>query len=178
MGRTPTYEEVARFHGHECSGLAVGYRVALAARELLSTARARDEEIVTVAENDSCAVDALQVVLGCTTGKGNLILRDHGKHVYTVHNRSTGEGVRISVQRPAKWRDLDAEAARRTLLEAPEEAFLRVEPTSDPPPDRARLEPSEPCEECGEPTMASRLVESGRRRLCRPCAAAAARSRR
>jgi hypothetical protein len=40
-------------------------------------------------ENDSCSVDAVRVVTGCTFGKGNLVLRDCGKHVYTFINRNT-----------------------------------------------------------------------------------------
>ena len=178
MAQAPSYDEVARFHGHKCPGLAMGYRVALAARELLRAGRAPDEELVTVAENDSCAIDAIQVILGCTAGKGNLIVRDHGKQVYTIHNRVTGEGVRISVQRPAEWSELDREATRRALLEAPSEAFLKIVPADEPAPDYAQIEPSEACEDCGEPTMASRLVEIGGRRLCRPCADRANRSRR
>ena len=132
MDDAPSYEEVSVFHGHKCPGLAIGYRVALAARELLRAGRAPDEELVTVAENDSCAIDAIQVILGCTAGKGNLIVRDHGKQVYTIHNRATGDGVRISVQRPAEWDGLDREAARRALLEAPSEAFLKAEPAGGP----------------------------------------------
>src|ERR1700687_5756679 len=88
--------EVIQFHGHLCSGLALGYRVAKAALRELGGDRPRDEELVAVVENDSCAVDAVQFITGCTFGKGNLIFRDYGKHVYTFFNRRTGQGVRIS----------------------------------------------------------------------------------
>jgi formylmethanofuran dehydrogenase subunit E len=170
MSGPPSYDDVVAFHGHDCPGLAVGYRVALVARERLRIERAPDEEIVAVVENLSCAVDAIQVVLGCTVGKGNLILRDWGKHVYTIHNRATGEGLRISVERPADWRELSRDEVRRALLEAPPEQFLKLGSAPGPLPEKARVEPSEPCAECGEGTMASRLVEVGGRRVCVPCA--------
>ncbi len=52
---------------HRAAGLAV--------REL-ALLRAGDEELVAMVENNSCAVDAIQMVTGCTAGKGNLIFCD------------------------------------------------------------------------------------------------------
>jgi len=48
-----TYEEIIRFHGHECPGLAMGYRMATAAMDELDSIRAEDEEIVAIVENDA-----------------------------------------------------------------------------------------------------------------------------
>ena len=88
--------EAIQFHGHLCPGLALGYRVAKAALRELKAERPRDEELVAIVENDSCAADAIQFITGATFGKGNLIFRDYGKHVYTFFNRRTNHGVRIS----------------------------------------------------------------------------------
>ena len=63
-----TYEEIIQFHGHECPGLAMGYRMATAAMTRLDSIRAEDEEIVAIVENDACGVDALQCITGCTFG--------------------------------------------------------------------------------------------------------------
>jgi len=90
-----TFEEIVRFHGHQCPGLAIGYRMATAAMENLQSMRAEDEELVAIVENDACGVDALQCITGCTFGKGNLLFRDYGKQVYTVYSRSTRKGVRV-----------------------------------------------------------------------------------
>src|SRR4030043_344956 len=89
------YSEIIRFHGHACPGLAIGYRMARAAMEALGASRSADEEIVAIVENDACGVDALQYLTGCTFGKGNLIFKDYGKHVYTIYNRKTKKGVRV-----------------------------------------------------------------------------------
>ncbi len=35
-----TYEEIIQFHGHECPGLAMGYRMATAAMDKLDSIRA------------------------------------------------------------------------------------------------------------------------------------------
>ena len=74
-----TWRDCAEFHGHECGGLTIGYKAALYAIKLLDIGRAEDEEIVCISENDACGVDAIQVMLGCTAGKGNLLFHLAGK---------------------------------------------------------------------------------------------------
>ena len=100
-----TYEEIIQFHGHDCPGLAMGYRMATAAMKNLESFRADDEELVAIVENDACGVDALQCVTGCTFGKGNLRFRDYGKHVYTIYARNTRTGVRVYFHGRASRRD-------------------------------------------------------------------------
>ena len=58
------FEEVAAFHGHVCPGLAIGYRMACAGMDALTSVRSADEELVAIVENDACGVDALQCVTG------------------------------------------------------------------------------------------------------------------
>ena len=58
------------FHGHLCPGLTIGYLAAKVGLERLGIGRAEDEELIAIVENDSCAVDAVQVLTGCTFGKG------------------------------------------------------------------------------------------------------------
>lgn len=65
-----TFEQVVTFHGHLCMDIALGYRVAKTALHELSCERPQDEELLAVVETDSCSVDAIQAVTGCTFGKG------------------------------------------------------------------------------------------------------------
>src|SRR4030066_981430 len=90
-------EEIVEFHGHICPGLVLGYRVSMLALKELGE-RAIDEELVAIVQNNSCAVDAVQVMTGCSFGKGNLIFKDYGKQVYTFIKRPSGDGLRISVE--------------------------------------------------------------------------------
>jgi hypothetical protein len=87
------FQKAAEFHGHTCPGLAMGYRVAKYVKEHYP--RAKDEELVCIAENKSCSLDAIQSLLGCTAGKGNLILKDNGKQVFTVYSRDNNKALRI-----------------------------------------------------------------------------------
>ncbi len=45
--RIPTFEETVTFHGHACPGLALGYRVAVAAMNRLCAARFQHDTFLT-----------------------------------------------------------------------------------------------------------------------------------
>ena len=90
-----TWEECVAFHGHSCPGLTIGYKAALYAIRLLDLSFSEDEEVVCISENDACCVDAIQIMLGCTAGKGNLLFHMTGKMAFTFLNRETGKSVRI-----------------------------------------------------------------------------------
>lgn len=168
-------QPVVAFHGHLCPGLLIGYRAALAASRALDLGKSEDEELVTVAENNSCSVDAFQQMLSTTFGKGNLIWRDHGKQAFTVIDRPKNRAVRVSFigdrlkhQRPDGA--MDREAFVQELLNAPQESLFKVEEVAVEPPPQAVIEKSIICDRCGEPTQASRTVKLDGQTLCRPCA--------
>ena len=84
------------FHGHACGGLTIGFQAARYAMELLELDFSADEDVVCIAENDACGVDAIQVLLGCSVGKGNLLFHLRGKQAFSFYNRKTGKAVRLS----------------------------------------------------------------------------------
>ncbi|MDD5264930.1 MAG: FmdE family protein [Candidatus Bipolaricaulis sp.] len=167
-----TYEDAVRFHGHSCPGLALGYRMTAAVLAVLGATRAGDEELVAIVENDACGVDAVQVVAGCSFGKGNLVFRDYGKQVYTLFSRRTGRGVRVVGHRKGMPADLreDREARVRWILTAPEADVVSCREVVIDEPPAARLQRSAPCAACGESVMETRLRDVGGRLLCIPCA--------
>lgn len=77
------WEKCVAFHGHECGGLTIGYKAALYAAELLELSFSEDEKVVCISENDACGVDAIQVILGCSVGKGNLLFHIRGKQAFS-----------------------------------------------------------------------------------------------
>ena len=84
-----TWNDCAAFHGHECGGLTIGYKASLYAIELLKLEFSADEQVVCISENDACGVDAIQVMLGCSVGKGNLLFHMRGKSAYSFHDYLT-----------------------------------------------------------------------------------------
>lgn len=93
------WETCVQFHGHACGGLTIGYKAACYAAELLELSFSGDEQVVCIAENDACGVDAIQALLGCSIGKGNLLFHMRGKQAFSFYNRATGKSVRL-VLRP------------------------------------------------------------------------------
>src|SRR3972149_9497969 len=81
---TPDFKKCIEFHGHICPGLAVGYKAAKAGMAWLEENHAEDEELVALVETDACGSDAIQVLTGCTFGKGNFFYRDYGKQAFTL----------------------------------------------------------------------------------------------
>ncbi len=156
-------QQVIRFHGHLCGGILLGYRAAKAGLERLGARRAEDEELIAIVENDSCAVDAVQVLTGCTFGKGNLFFRDHGKHVYTFALRPSGRAVRVS-RKPGHH------ISHEQMLKARPDDLFWTEETTIKVPAPARIHESVLCERCGEPVMATRTRRRGGKLLCIPCA--------
>ena len=89
------WEKCVAFHGHACGGLTIGYKAACYAAELLELDFSGDEQLVCIAENDACGVDAIQALLGCSVGKGNLLFHMRGKQAFSFYNRTTGKSVRL-----------------------------------------------------------------------------------
>jgi formylmethanofuran dehydrogenase subunit E len=166
-----TYEEIIQFHGHECPGLAMGYKMATAAMESLASLRAEDEELVAIVENDACGVDALQCVTGCTFGKGNLLFRDYGKQVYTIYCRTSRKGVRVHFHGEGIPEDLreNRNEMAAWIMSADNDRILSVTPISIPEPEPARISDSIPCAFCGESAMESRVRHLSGKTACIPC---------
>lgn len=185
--------DAVQFHGHLCPGLALGYRVAKAALRELRADRPQDEELVAVVENDSCAIDAIQYITGCTFGKGNLVFRDYGKHVYTFFNRRTGQGVRISEdfrgfegdssfselkKRQEAGEDVSREMQQykmekaAAILSAPEKELMTIAPAIALPPQEATIRSSLRCARCNEKFMESRSRIKDGKTVCIPCSEA------
>lgn len=185
------------FHGHFCPGLTYGYLVAKQAMSLLSLSRSLDEEVVAICENDSCAVDAIQVMLGTTMGKGNLFINNYGKSVFTVLSREKKRGLRFSRKKSHQYRGENPEAflalekrissgnatdeekwrhkvlKARALLAQPFDEIFHTEEVACVMPSYAPLAPSKACDRCGEMTMATKMKEmDGGRMFCIPCAEA------
>jgi formylmethanofuran dehydrogenase subunit E len=182
------------FHGHLCPGLAIGFQASRVLLKRLGVRRASDEERVAIVENDACGADAVQVMTGCTFGKGNFIFKKYGKHAFSLLDRKKGKGVRVCLRQEAvlgrgepsgttdKGRRktpaaqevipprLSREERIRKILKTAPERLFDIEETKFEMPPLAKVVPSEKCHACGELTKVDLLRTIGGRRLCIPCA--------
>ena len=162
-----TWNDCAAFHGHECGGLTIGYKASLYAMELLELQFSEDEQVVCIAENDACGIDAIQVMLGCSIGKGNLLFHMRGKSAYSFYNRKTCKSVRLVLKPRPEGLTREAsfayyQSCRPEEMFEVKEAVLRL-------PERARLFRSYTCDCCGESAGENWIRLAGDQKLCLDC---------
>ena len=189
------WEKSVEFHGHACPGLSMGYRASMEALDRLNQERSQDEELVAIVETDACGVDAVQVVTGCTFGKGNLIYKDLGKQAFTFGVRGRDKGIRVVLKygamnnlAPRGWSDLrqkvfsgEAENYEReqfdelqrqmtqNLLEVPFEEIMEMQQVNLELPEKARIYDTVQCKRCGEGVMEPRTRAEKDGYVCLDC---------
>ena len=188
------YQACIRFHGHTCMGVTIGYLAAKLGLKLLGEMRAVDEELIAIVETDACCCDAIQVITGCTFGKGNFFYLDYGKMAFTFAGRTSERGVRLVLkpeifQIPEKERSLAEKIASRNVTPSEQkeyelmyeargealfsqgpEAFFDIEQLDEIKlPAKATRAPSMACHLCGEMVMETKLKKAGGHLICRGC---------
>ena len=161
-----TWLDCVAFHGHECGGLTIGYKASLYAIDLLGLEFSEDEQVVCITENDACGVDAIQVMLGCSIGKGNLLFHMRGKQAFSFFHRKSGKSVRLVLKPKPNMTKAESFAYYQAC--SPEEMF-EVKQTTIELPEKARLFDSYACDCCGETTGANWIRLVGDKKLCLDC---------
>lgn len=185
-------QELVRFHGHMCAGLAIGIRAAASAFRVLGEDAAPNDLIVAV-ETNTCSVDAIQALTGATFGNGKLYYRDYAKNAYTFWRSDRPNGLRVvalpddaDATMPGFWEIFekiqkgtatDEERAdffafqqerSQRILEAAEDELFDVEEVPDLPPVRPLITRPVLCGQCGEASM--RMQERTGTLVCGSCA--------
>jgi len=187
------FNKCIEFHGHACPGLAIGFRAARTLMEKLEVRKAPDEELVAIVETDACGADAIQVMTGCTLGKGNFLFKDYGKHAFSPMDRRKRKGARVCLRSDAikmdpeflslsdKVRKDEASAKEieryrqlqqgrvQKILDMDAESSFKIEEITPEIPDQARIMKSGVCDFCGEPAAIEFLREIDGIRICIPC---------
>ncbi|MBQ8238064.1 MAG: formylmethanofuran dehydrogenase [Oscillospiraceae bacterium] len=161
------WEKCVDFHGHSCGGLRIGYAAAEYAMELLDITFSDNEQVVCISENDACGVDAIQVMLGCSIGKGNLLFHMTGKQAFSFYNRATGDSVRL-VLKPKPLNMTPEESKGYYFSRSSRELFDAME-TKIPLPAPARIFDNYYCECCGEKTGGNWIRLADNKKLCLDC---------
>ncbi len=188
------FTKCVEFHGHICPGLAIGFRAARTLMERLGVRKAPDEELLAIVETDACGADAIQVMTGCTFGKGNFVFKNYGKYAFSLMDRKRGKAMRVCLRHDAfkadpKYLSLSEKAQKdeasskeiaqfrklqqawvQKVLEAIAESIFKIEEISPDIPPKARIMESETCDFCGEPTQIDLLRKMNGKKLCVLCA--------
>jgi formylmethanofuran dehydrogenase subunit E len=171
-----TFEEdiqaAAEYHGHVCSGIAMGVRMARFAMDYLGIDEplAYRDSLVYV-EVERCLTDAVQVVTGCTLGRRRLKVVDYGKMAATFVNVATNTAVRLAVKSagmppqgedPVAFWQKFSDAEIFTI----EKVRMNIPPADLPGPPISTAV----CAKCGEKVNDCREVSVDNSILCKACA--------
>ena len=125
--------------------------------------------MVCISENDACGVDAIQVILGCSVGKWNLLFHICGKQAFSFYDRGSGRSVRLVLkEKPREMTKAESFAYYQAC--EPREMF-DVKETFLALPRKAEIFGSARCGCCGEMTGEKWLREAGGKKLCPDCLA-------
>jgi formylmethanofuran dehydrogenase subunit E len=187
------FRKCIHFHGHICPGVTIGFQAARVLMERLGVQKSPDEELVAIVENDSCSADAIQVMTGCTFGKGNFIFENYGKQAFSLIDRKRERAIRVCLipdalesdpERLSLFEKVRAEKASpeereryqqlqqgkiRNILDATAESLFKIEEISPDIPPKAMIMESGICDFCGESTKIDLLRKMDGKKACIPC---------
>ncbi len=195
--RKELYSAVGSLHGHYCPGSALGFHLALKAlEEIRKFTDGVSENLLAIVEMNNCAVDAIQLITGCSLGNNSLIFRDLGKNALTLAIRG-GKAIRVTVrnnwreqsgidpeytelfQKVVRDRNATQEELDRFKIVSNRESFKLIEQPSEQIvsfkevevilPPKAPIHESFICDKCGEMTMGSRKVIQHDNQYCLIC---------
>ena len=193
-----------KFHGHKCPAMPLGLRVGAAAMNRLGVERAPDAQLVALVElgEDHCAIcfgDGIQVITGCTFGKGNIKKLNYGKWGLTLIDPAGGRAVRVVPKAEAMlankqteffamYRERGTPASKvppeivepliEQVMTVPDRTLFTVGgPFDYRLPGKVQSFVSFVCDRCGEMTVEGYGRPLGDKKVCIPCYDEAARER-
>ena len=189
-----------RLHGHKCPAMPMGLRAGAAAMNALNVERAKDGQLMALVELGehhcaTCFADGVQMITGCTFGKGNIKKLHYGKFGLTLIERKSKRAVRVVPKSEAmqankttafftEYREKGVPASQvppdivqplvDKVIGAPEDQLLNVgevhqHPFEEPPHSFASFV----CELCGDMTVEPYGRILGEKKVCIPCRDAA-----
>lgn len=159
------------FHGHLCSGIVLGVRIARAGLDYLGIEDpSQNKDFIVFVETDRCLSDAVQSVTACSLGKRRLKWVDYGKMGASFIDMNTQKGIRIVVN--AEKNPPEGQDPVEFWQQFTNEQLFKFEPVmvelknEDLPGKPTR---SAVCEICHEKVMDGRDIDQGKV-LCKACA--------
>ena len=190
------YEHGLALHGHKCPAMPMGLRVGAAAMNALGADRAKDGQLLALVElgEDHCATcfaDGVQMITGCTFGKGNIKKLHYGKWGVTLVEVATGRAVRVTPKAEAmlankqteffkEYREKGVPASKvpaevvdplvQKVMGAPDEKLLSVGVLfKHEIQHRPHSFSSLVCDSCGEMVVEGYARLVGEKKVCIPC---------
>ncbi len=185
-----------KLHGHKCPAMPLGLRVGAAAMNALGVERSTDGQLIALVELGDehcshCFADGVQVVTGCTFGKGNIHQLGYGKFGLTLidvaHKRAVRVVPKAEVQVATKkteffknYREKGVPASKvpanvvepliEKVMDESEEQIMTISPIFDYEVEKGKESfASFVCEQCGDMVVEKYGRVYDGLKVCIPC---------
>lgn len=111
------WEKTIEFHGHECPGIAMGFKMCEAAI-LEMDVNILEDEVVCISENKTCPVDAVRFIFGCTEDNQKLEIRPSDDLAFSFFNKTNGEKLKVKLKELKKDKKMDKNEFMNYILNA------------------------------------------------------------
>lgn len=135
------WEQAVAFHGCACPALAIGARATAYIMEQFGLEQGPCD-VVCTAESFSCAIDAIQSVLGCTIGNGKLRVQSKRRMAFRFCDLRTDRSIYLAL-RP--WLR-DRPGLTEKLLSMPIEKLFQMTESNEVPEKAPNCILSSACE--------------------------------
>ena len=186
------------FHGHKCPAMPLGLRSAETAMNKLGVERTGAKDLLAILELGEnhcahCYADGIQMMTGCTFGKGNIRQLGFGKFGLTLVDRKTGRAVRVVPKAEAQLQSQQSEFFQDyrmkgvpptevpdqvvqplidKVMAAPAEQLFKIGEVEEYHEEKAGESfQNFVCEECGDLVVEEYGRVKQGKRVCMPCAA-------
>jgi formylmethanofuran dehydrogenase subunit E len=184
-------------HGHKCPAMPQGLRAGAIAMNRLGVARSGDKTLLALVELGDhhcahCFADGVQMITGCTFGKGNIRKLGYGKFGVTLVDTTTGRAVRVVPRAEAQLKtkqtpffteyrmkgvpptqvpDGVVAPLIEMVLNGPEDQLFAVSDVFeyDVPPRPPEIFDAIVCDRCGDMVVETYARLVGDRKVCIPC---------
>ena len=126
-------KNIADFHGHLGPFVVIGYRMGKIANRLIGEDPFGKSALVLTGGKTpmSCVVDGVQLASGCTLGKGNIGIVDHGRVASFFISKGKESNVTVELNEDILTRIVKSEKDQleqiaTELFRMPEESLFRI----------------------------------------------------
>ncbi|HUZ45177.1 MAG TPA: FmdE family protein [Terriglobia bacterium] len=197
IGAKDFLEDGLKLHGHKCPAMPLGLRAGATAMNKMGISRTGDSEwlaLVELGDNHcaTCFADGIQMITGCTFGKGNIHKLNYGKWGLTLIDKKRKKAVRVVPRAkvmlankkteffqnyrmkgvpPTKVPVEVVEPLVDNVMNAPEDQLFQISEIFDYPYHEPHHSFSSfVCEECGEMVVEEYGRLKNGKKVCIPCA--------
>lgn len=124
------WEKTIEFHGHKCPGIAMGFKICEAAIKKLGI-NPLEDEIICIAENNTCPTDAIRYILRCNEENNKLSFKLSEDLTFSFLNKTNNQKLKIQFKPLKREQKMNKEEFTDMILEMDVDDLMAYSEPSD-----------------------------------------------